>query len=387
MDLTNRFNRQVNKIAVSLIRQFDEQVSGIEGILKLTLGEPDFNTPEHVKKAAKEAIDANFSHYIGMSGLLDVREAAAYFMKEKYHLTYQPATEILVTVGATEAISASLLAILEQGDKVLLPAPIYPGYEPIITLAGAEPVYLDTRDNDFVLTPEMIEAAMAEHGEQVKAIILNYPSNPTGVTYNRQELQAIADVLKKYDIFVISDEIYSELTYDESHVSIAEMLRDQTILINGLSKSHAMTGWRIGFIFAPAILTAEIIKVHQYLVTAAATVSQKAAVRALIEGMHDAEIMKEEYRKRRDFVYEKMTQLGFEVARPNGAFYIFAKIPTGYEQDSMKFCIDLAQKEAVALIPGISFGPEAEGYVRISYASDMDKLTTAMERIAHYMAT
>ena len=387
MDLTNRFNRQVNKIAVSLIRQFDEQVSGIEGILKLTLGEPDFNTPEHVKKAAKEAIDANFSHYIGMSGLLDVREAAAYFMKEKYHLTYQPATEILVTVGATEAISASLLAILEQGDKVLLPAPIYPGYEPIITLAGAEPVYLDTRDNDFVLTPEMIEAAMAEHGEQVKAIILNYPSNPTGVTYNRQELQAIADVLKKYDIFVISDEIYSELTYDESHVSIAEMLRDQTILINGLSKSHAMTGWRIGFIFAPAILTAEIIKVHQYLVTAAATVSQKAAVRALIEGMHDAEIMKEEYRKRRDFVYEQMTQLGFEVARPNGAFYIFAKIPTGYEQDSMKFCIDLAQKEAVALIPGISFGPEAEGYVRISYASDMDKLTTAMERIAHYMAT
>ena len=387
MDLTNRFNRQVNKIAVSLIRQFDEQVSGIEGILKLTLGEPDFNTPEHVKKAAKEAIDANFSHYTVMSGLLDVREAAAYFMKEKYHLTYQPATEILVTVGATEAISASLLAILEQGDKVLLPAPIYPGYEPIITLAGAEPVYLDTRDNDFVLTPEMIEAAMAEHGEQVKAIILNYPSNPTGVTYNRQELQAIADVLKKYDIFVISDEIYSELTYDESHVSIAEMLRDQTILINGLSKSHAMTGWRIGFIFAPAILTAEIIKVHQYLVTAAATVSQKAAVRALIEGMHDAEIMKEEYRKRRDFVYEQMTQLGFEVARPNGAFYIFAKIPTGYEQDSMKFCIDLAQKEAVALIPGISFGPEAEGYVRISYASDMDKLTTAMERIAHYMAT
>lgn len=387
MDLTNRFNRQVNKIAVSLIRQFDEQVSGIEGILKLTLGEPDFNTPEHVKNAAKEAIDANFSHYTGMSGLLDVREAAAYFMKEKYHLTYQPATEILVTVGATEAISASLLAILEQGDKVLLPAPIYPGYEPIITLAGAEPIYLDTRDNDFVLTPEMIEAAMSEHGEQVKAIILNYPSNPTGVTYNRQELQAIADVLKKYDIFVISDEIYSELTYDESHVSIAEMLRDQTILINGLSKSHAMTGWRIGFIFAPAILTAEIIKVHQYLVTAAATVSQKAAVRALIEGMHDAEIMKEEYRKRRDFVYEQMTQLGFEVARPNGAFYIFAKIPTGYEQDSMKFCIDLAQKEAVALIPGISFGPEAEGYVRISYASDMDKLTTAMERIAHYMAT
>ncbi|MBM7688723.1 aromatic amino acid aminotransferase [Enterococcus ureilyticus] len=385
MDLTKRFNKQVDKIAVSMIRQFDEQVSDIRGIIKLTLGEPDFNTPDHVKTAAHDAIKNNFSHYSGMAGLTDVREAATFFIKEKYNLSYKPTSEVLVTVGATEAISASLLSILEPGDKVLLPAPIYPGYEPVITLAQAEPIYIDTTSNQFVLTPEMIEAAMVEHGNQVKAIILNYPSNPTGVTYDRQEVKAIADVLKNYPIFVISDEIYSELTYDEQHVSIAEFIPDQTILINGLSKSHAMTGWRIGFIFGPEQLITEIIKVHQYLVTAASTISQKAAVRALIEGMDDAAVMKKEYRKRRDFVYEQMTSFGFEVARPNGAFYIFAKIPNGYEQDSMKFCVDLAQKQAIAIIPGVAFGKEAEGYVRISYAADFDTLREAMDRIGNYM--
>jgi aminotransferase len=386
MNLTNRFNQHVQQIAVSLIRQFDQQVSGIEDIIKLTIGEPDFNTPEHIKQAAKSAIDHNFSHYSGMAGLTDVREAAAYFLKEKYQLSYQPATEVLVTVGATEAISASLLSILEPGDKVLLPAPIYPGYEPIIRLAAAEPVYIDTRSNGFVLTPEMIEAAMEEHGSKVKAIILNYPSNPTGVTYNREEVQAIANVLKNYPVFVLSDEIYSELTYDKTHVSIAEFIPDQTILIHGLSKSHAMTGWRIGFIFAPKTLTAQIIKVHQYLVTAASTISQKAAVEALVAGINDTQAMREIYQERRDLAYQKMTNLGFEVARPNGTFYLFAKIPEGYEQDSMKFCISLAQEVAVAIIPGIAFGPEGEGYVRISYALEMEKLAEAMKRLERFMA-
>lgn len=384
-NMNERFNKQVYKIAVSLIRQFDERVSGIEGMLKLTLGEPDFNTPEHVKEAGRQAITDNFSHYSGMAGLTDVREAAAFFMKEKYGLTFDPQKEVLVTVGATEAISASLLAMLEAGDKVLLPAPIYPGYEPVITLAGAKPVYIDTTDNGFVLSPERLEAALQEHGEQVKAVILNYPSNPTGVTYNRQQVQAIADVLRNYPVFVISDEVYSELSYDQTHVSIAEFLPEQTVLINGLSKSHAMTGWRIGFIFAPEQLTAEIIKVHQYLVTAASTISQKAAVRALVEGLYDADVMKEEYRQRRDFVYGEMTQMGFTVAKPSGAFYIFAKIPEGFSQDSMAFCIDLAEKNKLAVIPGIAFGPEAEGYVRISYAAGMETLQEAMKRLSDYL--
>ena len=383
--LENQFNHQVYKIAVSTIRQFDETVSPIPNILKLTLGEPDFNTPEHIKSAGKEAIEQNFSHYTGMSGLVDVREAATYFLKEKYHLSYDSQTEVLVTVGATEAISATLLAILNPGDKVLLPAPIYPGYEPMITLAGAEAVYIDTRPNQFVLSPEMIEEAMQEHGEAVKAIILNYPSNPTGVTYSREEVKKLADVLRKYPLFVVSDEIYSELTYEQPHVSIAEYLKEQTILINGLSKSHAMTGWRIGFIFAPTELTNQIIKVHQYLVTSAATVSQKAAIKALIEGINDAHVMKKEYRKRRDFLYEKMTSLGFELAKPSGAFYLFAKIPDGYIQDSMSFCVDLAEKNALAIIPGIAFGPEAEGYIRISYATSIEVLEEAMVRLEAYL--
>jgi aminotransferase len=384
-DLTNRFNKQVDRIAVSLIRQFDERVSSIPNILKLTLGEPDFNTPEHVKKAGIEAIEGNFSHYSGMSGLPDARQAATQFLEKKYNLNYDWQTEVMITIGGTEAISASLLGILEAGDKVILPAPIYPGYEPVITLAGAEPVYLDTSDNGFVLAPEVLEEALETHGEQVKAVILNYPSNPTGVTYSRDEVKALAEVLKKYPVFVISDEIYSELTYDEKHVSIAEYLREQTILINGLSKSHAMTGWRIGFIFAPQELTKEIIKVHQYLVTAATTISQKAAVQALVEGIDDAQVMKKEYLIRRDFVFDKMTELGFELAKPSGAFYIFAKIPAQCIQDSMEFCVDLAQKEALAVIPGIAFGDAGEGYIRISYAASLESLTEAMARMERYI--
>ncbi|MGX7195557.1 pyridoxal phosphate-dependent aminotransferase [Enterococcus olivae] len=384
-DLTKRFNKQLDKIAVSLIRQFDDRVSNIPNILKLTLGEPDFNTPDHVKSAGSTAIEENFSHYTGMSGLPDVRQAASQFMEKKYQISYDWQSEILVTVGATEAIAASLLGILEAGDKVLLPSPIYPGYEPVIALAGAEPVYIDTSDNGFVLAPEALEAALQEHGEKVKTVILNYPSNPTGVTYSREEVKALAEVLKNYPVFVISDEIYSELTYDTDHVSIAEYLREQTILINGLSKSHAMTGWRIGFILAPEEMTKEIMKVHQYLVTAASTVSQKAAVQALVDGINDAQVMKVEYQKRRDFVYEKMTQLGFEVAKPSGAFYIFAKVPANCIQDSMDFCVDLAQKQALAVIPGIAFGEAGESYIRISYAASMEDLEEAMTRMERYV--
>lgn len=385
VDLTNKFNPQVGKIAVSLIRQFDERVSSIPNILKLTLGEPDFTTPEHVKASGREAITQNHTHYSGMAGLADVRQAASAFLKQKYQVDYHWQDEILVTVGATEAISAALLAVLCPGDEVLLPAPIYPGYEPVITLAGAKPVYMDTSDNGFVLSPETLEKGLIAHQDKVKAVILNYPSNPTGVTYTREEVQALADVLRKYEVFVISDEIYSELTYDGHHVSIAEFLREQTILINGLSKSHAMTGWRIGFICAPKELTKEIIKVHQYLVTAASTISQKAAVEALVAGINDADEMKVEYQKRRDYLFEKMSALGFEIARPSGAFYIFAKIPAGLIQDSFDFCVDLAQKQQLAIIPGIAFGPEAEGYVRLSYAASMEKLVEAMNRLEKYV--
>lgn len=386
MSLTDRFNKNLNKIEVSLIRQFDQSISDVSGIMKLTLGEPDFTTPDHVKEAAKAAIDTNQSHYTGMAGLPALRQAAADFLKSKYHLFYNPDNEILVTIGATEALSATLTAILEPGDTVLLPAPAYPGYEPIVNLVGAEIVEIDTTANDFVLTPEMLEKAILEQGDKLKAVLINYPTNPTGVTYSREQIKALADVLKKYDVFVVSDEVYSELTYsDEPHVSIAEYLPEQTILINGLSKSHAMTGWRIGMIFAPANFTAQLIKSHQYLVTAAATMAQFAAIEALSVGKDDALPMKAEYMKRRDYIIDKMSALGFKIIKPDGAFYIFAKIPAGYEQDSFKFCQDFAREKAVAFIPGVAFGKYGEGYLRLSYAASMETITTAMDRLKEFM--
>ena len=386
MDLTKRFNKQLDKIQVSLIRQFDQAISEIPGVLRLTLGEPDFTTPDHVKEAAKRAIDQNQSYYTGMSGLLTLRQAASDFVKEKYQLDYAPENEILVTIGATEALSATLTAILEEGDKVLLPAPAYPGYEPIVNLVGAEIVEIDTTENGFVLTPEMLEKAILEQGDKLKAVILNYPSNPTGITYNREQLEALAAVLRKYEIFVVCDEVYSELTYTgEAHVSLGTMLRDQAIIINGLSKSHAMTGWRLGLIFAPAVFTAQLIKSHQYLVTAANTMAQHAAVEALTAGKNDAEPMKKEYIQRRDYIIEKMTALGFEIIKPDGAFYIFAKIPADYNQDSFAFLKDFAQKKAVAFIPGAAFGRYGEGYVRLSYAASMETIKEAMKRLEEYM--
>ena len=386
MDLTKRFNKQLDKIQVSLIRQFDQAISEIPGVLRLTLGEPDFTTPDHVKEAAKRAIDQDQSYYTGMSGLLTLRQAASDFVKEKYQLDYNPENEILVTIGATEALSATLTAILEEGDKVLLPAPAYPGYEPIVNLVGAEIVEIDTTENGFVLTPEMLEKAILEQGDKLKAVILNYPANPTGITYSREQLEALAAVLRKYEIFVVCDEVYSELTYTgENHVSLGTMLRDQAIIINGLSKSHAMTGWRLGFIFAPASFTAQLIKSHQYLVTAANTMAQHAAVEALTAGKNDAEPMKKEYIQRRDYIIDKMTDLGFEIIKPDGAFYIFAKIPVGYNQDSFAFLKDFAHKKAVAFIPGAAFGQYGEGYVRLSYAASMGTIREAMKRLEEYM--
>lgn len=386
MDLTKRFNKQLDKIQVSLIRQFDQAISEIPGVLRLTLGEPDFTTPDHVKEAAKRAIDQDQSYYTGMSGLLVLRQVASDFVKEKYQLDYNPENEILVTIGATEALSATLTAILEEGDKVLLPAPAYPGYEPIVNLVGAEIVEIDTTENGFVLTPEMLEKAILDQGDKLKAVILNYPANPTGITYSREQLEALAKVLRKYEIFVVCDEVYSELTYTgENHVSLGTMLRDQAIIINGLSKSHAMTGWRLGFIFAPANFTAQLIKSHQYLVTAANTMAQHAAVEALTAGKDDAEPMKKEYIQRRDYIIEKMTKLGFEIIKPDGAFYIFAKIPAGYNQDSFAFLKDFAQKKAVAFIPGAAFGQYGEGYVRLSYAASMGTIREAMKRLEEYM--
>ncbi len=385
MNMTNRFNPRLKTVEISKIRNFDQQISSIPGIIKLTLGEPDFSTPEHVKQAGITAIEENYSHYTGMRGLPELCEAACAFQKKRYGLDYDPQTEVLTTVGATEAIAASLLAVLEEGDKVLIPAPAYPGYKPMVDLAGAELITLDTSETGFICQPEQLEAAFKTYGESIKAIILNYPSNPTGTLLSAEQMIKLAEVIKQHPVFVISDEVYSELNYVGDHVSMATYLPEQTIVINGLSKSHAMTGWRIGFIFAQKYLIDEIIKVHQYLVTSATTNSQKAAVEALTAGMNDGAKMKERYVERRDYLLKELTPLGFHISQPDGAFYLFCKLPETITLNSWDFCLQLAEKGKVACIPGSAFGPEGEGFIRISYASSMAQLEEACRRIRTFL--
>ncbi|MGO2969514.1 MAG: aminotransferase class I/II-fold pyridoxal phosphate-dependent enzyme, partial [Leuconostoc falkenbergense] len=296
-------------------------------------------------------------------------------------------SEIIVTVGATEAIYATLTTILNPEDKIILPTPIFPLYIAVGLVDGAQPVYINTAPTDFILTPDLLKAAIAEHGDAIKAVVLNFPSNPTGVTYNYEQVKALADVLRETNIIVISDEIYSELSYDNDHVSMAKYLPEQTIVLNGVSKSHAMTGYRIGILAGPAKLVQKIAMIHQFTITTASNPAMAAATEALgtEAGRQDTLDMKAAYRQRRDFVYEQMTSLGFQVAKPDGAFYIFAKIPAGYLQDDFEFARDLANKNGLALIPGSSFGPGGEGYVRLSYAAAIETLQEAMARLTLYM--
>lgn len=375
-------NKEVAAIEISGIRKFSNMVADVEGMISLTIGQPDFPTPEHVKQAGIQAIEQNATTYTHNAGDRNLRHAASAFVQRKYGLTYNPETEVIVTIGASEAIDVALRTILEAGTEVILPGPIYPGYEPIIRLCGATPVYVDTRDTAFKITAEKIKQAITE---KTRAVILPYPSNPTGVTLTKEELGAIAEVIKDHDIYVLADEIYSELTYDAPHASIASFIPEQTIVINGLSKSHAMTGWRIGFLFAQEWLAQHIIKVHQYNVSCASSISQKAAIEALTAGINDAEEMKAEYMKRRSFVSQHLDELDLEYVMPNGAFYFFVKLPSYLTLNSFDFAVDLAKKGKVAVVPGSAFSKYGEGYFRISYASSIEMLTEGFKRMKRYL--
>ncbi|AYE60363.1 aromatic amino acid aminotransferase [Lactiplantibacillus plantarum] len=384
--LVNHMNHEIAAIQPSDILAFNAEIANIPGIVRLTLGEPDFNTPEHVKQAAIESIEADESHYAPSNGTLALRTAAAEFLATKYDVHYDPASEVIITAGATGGIYTALTSILNPGDEVLIPTPIFPLYIAIVKLAGATPVFMDTSDNGFVLSPDQLQTTLAAH-PKTKAVVLNFPSNPTGVTYRHDDLKALAAVLADQPIFVLSDEIYSELTYGEPHESIANYLPTQTILLNGVSKSHAMTGWRIGIMCAPKAITAQLGKIHQFTVTSTTTNAQAAATEALKNGLDDAQVMKREYQERRDYLYDALNDLGFQSAKPEGAFYLFSKIPARLPQNSMAFCRELAHEARVALIPGSSFGPGGEGYVRISYAASMADLKTAVTRIRTYVAS
>ncbi|MBC2041650.1 aminotransferase class I/II-fold pyridoxal phosphate-dependent enzyme [Listeria welshimeri] len=380
--MTKSIRPELHDIEVSGIRTFNNRVTGIPDMIRLTLGEPDFPTPEHIKQAGISAIQENFTNYTPNAGMPELLAAASTYFKEKYDLSYKD-NEIIVTVGATEAISVALQTILEPDDEVILPDPIYPGYEPLITLNKARPIKIDTTKTNFKLTPEQLRAHITP---KTKALIIPYPSNPTGVSLNKEELLALATVLKETGIFVIADEIYSELTYHQEHISIAPMLRDQTIVINGLSKSHAMIGWRIGFLLAPENLTKEMLKIHQYSVTCASSISQKAALEAITNGKDDAFQMRTEYKTRANFTQERLEKMGFTVIPPDGAFYFFVKLPDEITENSFDWTVRLAEEAKVAVVPGNAFSEKGDRYFRLSYATSFNNLAEALDRMATFLA-
>jgi aminotransferase len=375
-------NTKVQEIEVSGIRKFYNMVSHIDDVISFTIGQPDFHTPEHVKLAGIQAIEENFTSYTPNAGIIELRTAACDFVKKKYGLSYESESEVIVTMGASEAIDISFRTILTEGNEVILPGPIYPGYEPIIRMCGAVPVHVDIRKNQFRFTLEMIKPYITD---KTRCIVLPYPSNPTGVSLTEIELKEIADYLKEREIFVLADEIYSELTYDQHHLSIASFLKEKTIVINGLSKSHSMTGWRIGFLFAPKDITKHILKVHQYNVSCANSIAQKAALAALTTGMDDSIPMKREYIQRRDYVYNRLTAMGLSVVKPDGAFYFFVKIPESIPVNSFDFALEMVHQAKVAVVPGSAFSEFGEGYFRLSFACSLETLETGLNRMEQFL--
>lgn len=376
-------NKQVKDIGLTGIRKFAYKVSEYKNVVDLTIGQPDFLTPEHIKAAGNSAINENYTSYSHSAGFLDLREAASQFFYKKYKLSYDPLDEIIVTNGASEGIDIAFRTILSEGSEVILPAPVYPGYEPLIKLCGAVPVYVDTSSNNFKINAGMIRSKMTE---QTRCIVLSYPSNPMGTILNQEELVEIANLLRDKQIFILSDEIYSELNYNHDHVSIASLpgMKEKTIIINGLAKSHSMTGWRIGFALTPSYLFNEMLKVHAYNSVCASSVSQKAAIAALTAGINDPLAMKEEYRKRRDYAFNRLVSMGLDVIKPEGAFYLFPSIKkTGMK--SYEFAIELLETQGVAVVPGDSFSIFGEGHIRISYAYSMDILEKGLNRLEEFV--
>ena len=385
-EILNRLNNNFAKLTPGGIREFDYQASAIPGIIKLTLGEPDFNVPAAMKQAAIDSINANDSHYAPGNGTLALRQAIAHFMQDRYELEYDPENETAVTVGATEGIFASLSTIINPGDEIIIPTPTFPFYMAVTKILGGIPIEVDTSSDDFVLTPARLQSVLEEH-PNAKGLVLNYPSNPTGVTYTQDQIKALADTVKSTNLIVIADEIYSELVYGATHTSIANYIPEQTLILNGASKSHAMTGYRIGFIAGPQELMKAVSAIHAMLVTAASNPAMAAAVAAFgtDEGKTATQEMKDAYEQRRDFVVNSLQKLGFELINPQGAFYVFAKIPKQYGNDDLKFATDLANEGKVAVIPGSFFGAGGQGYVRISYATSMENLTGALDNIASFI--
>ncbi|MCT2878109.1 aminotransferase class I/II-fold pyridoxal phosphate-dependent enzyme [Lactobacillus delbrueckii] len=383
-DLTKHFKQGVAEVKSSSILNFAKYTSQYPDIVKFTVGEPDFNTPDHIKTAAIKGIVDNHSHYAPSNGTPGLRKAAADFLARHYDMHYEP-SEIIATNGATEAIYTVMSAIINPGDVMVLPTPIFPLYIADASLEKAEVVQIDTSQTGFKLMPDQLQAAVDEYGDRLRILVMNYPTNPTGVMYSQEELDALAAVIKDRPTFVLCDEIYSELNYEQEHASMAKSLRSQAIVLNGVSKSWAMTGYRIGIMAAPQEITDQLAKVHQFITTTEPTPMQDAAEEAFKNRDRDAREMKAAFKERRDYLYQALTETGFEVIKPQGAFYIWAKIPAGLNQKDMEFVYELADQAHVGVCAGSWFAKGGQGWLRFSYATALDEIKEGVSRIKKFV--
>jgi aminotransferase len=381
--MKDSISKKVQAMQPSGIRAFFDLVLGMKEVISLGVGEPDFVTPWQIREAGIYSLEQGFTSYTSNKGLYKLRLTLSRYLKNRFGLEYSPEDEILITVGVSEAVDLALRSLINPGDKVIIPQPSYVSYGPVTELAGGAPVFVDTTDDDFKLTPKALEKAI---DKKTKALILNYPSNPTGVSYTRKELNELKRVILKHRLLCVTDEVYGDLTYDFEHTPFAGLsgCRELTLCLDGFSKSYALTGWRIGSACGPKDTIAAMTKIHQYTMLCVSITSQMAACEALVSGRKDVEVMMREYRRRREFVIDALNRLGLSCHKPQGAFYAFPSIKkTGLS--SIAFSQQLLKEEKVAVVPGTAFGESGEGYVRISYASSLENLKEALNRIEAFL--
>lgn len=377
-------SKTITTIKPSGIRKFFDIVSEMDDAISLGVGEPDFDTPWHIRDEGIYSLEKGRTFYTSNAGLKELRVEIANYLDRRFGLNYHPEQEMLITVGGSEAIDIAMRAMLDPGDEVLIPQPSYVSYVPCAVLANGVPVIIELKaENEFRLTAEELEAVITP---KTKLLVLPFPNNPTGSVMERKDLEAIAKVIEKYDLYVLSDEIYAELTYLEKHVSIASLpgMKERTILISGFSKSHAMTGWRLGYACGPAVIIKQMLKIHQFAIMCAPTTSQYAAVEAMKNGDADVAMMREEYNGRRRYLMKRFKDMGLECFEPFGAFYAFPCIKE-FGMTSDEFATRLLNAKKVAVVPGAAFGDCGEGFLRISYAYSLDDLKEALDRVEEFI--
>lgn len=385
-DYKELLSARAQELKPSGIRKFFDMLGDMDDVVALTVGQPDFVTPWHIREAGINSLEQGKTYYTSNSGLIEMREEIARYLNRRFSLDYSPSDEIVVTVGGSEAIDIAMRAVINPGDEVIIPTPCFVCYEPLCKMADGVPVSVVTEEKDnFKLTPEKLRAAITP---KTKLLVMPFPNNPTGAIMTKEDLEGIAEVLRGTDIFVLSDEIYAEMTYGErDHVSIASLpgMRERTIVVNGFSKAYAMTGWRMGYTAAPREITKQMLKLHQFAIMCAPTTSQFAAIEALKNGDADIERMTGEYDLRRRFLVDSLREIGIPCFEPEGAFYVFPNIGV-FGMSSEEFCERLLYEGKVAIVPGTAFGECGEGFARISYAYSLKHIGMALERIKAFVS-